>query len=74
MTMAAYCGGQMSTAGDEQTAVLVIRAWREDGEPVRARLTETLDADQPGWEERGAEGDEAILAAVAAWLRAFGER
>jgi hypothetical protein len=72
--MAAYCGGEMSTANDEQTAVLVIRAWRDDDEPVRARLTETLDADEPGWEERGAEGEEAILAAVAAWLQAFGER
>lgn len=72
--MAAYCGGHMSAAKDEQTAVLVIRAWREADEPVRARLTETLDADEPGWEERGAEGEEAILAAVAAWLHAFGER
>jgi hypothetical protein len=64
----------MTAAKDEQTAVLVIRAWREVGEPVRARLTETLDADEAGWDERGAEGEEAILAAVAAWLRAFGER
>jgi hypothetical protein len=74
VTIAAYCGGDMSAANDEQTAVLVIRAWREGGEPVRARLTETLDADEPGWEERGAEGENEILAAVAAWLRAFGER
>jgi hypothetical protein len=64
----------MTAAEHEQTAVLVIRAWREADEPMRARLTETLDADKPGWEERGAEGEEAILAAVAAWLRAFGER
>jgi hypothetical protein len=41
---------------------------------VRARLTETLDADEPGWDERGAEGRDAILAAVAAWLHAFAER
>ena len=74
MTIAAYGGGAMTAAEDEQTAVLVIRAWREAGEPVRARLTETLDADEPGWDERGAEGEEAILAAVATWLRAFGER
>lgn len=74
MTMAAYCGGEMSAANNEQTAVLVIRAWREADEPVRARLTETLDADEPGWDERGAEGQEAILAAVAAWLHAFNER
>ena len=64
----------MTAAEDEQTAVLVIRVWREAGEAVRARLTETLDADEPGWEERGADGEEAILAAVAAWLRAFGQR
>jgi hypothetical protein len=64
----------MTAAEHEQTAVLVIRAWREADEPVRARLTETLDADKPGWEERAAEGEEAILAAVAAWLGAFGER
>jgi hypothetical protein len=65
----------MTAAEHDQTAVLVIRAWREAaGTAVRARLTETLDADEPGWEEHGAEGEEAILAAVAAWLRAFGER
>lgn len=74
MTIAPYCGVSMTAAEHEQTAVLVIRAWREADEPVRARLTETLDTDEPGWEERGAEGEAAILAAVAAWLRAFGER
>jgi len=71
--MAAYCGGAM-TAKDERTAVLVIRTWIEADDRVRARLTETLDADEPGWDERGAEGEEAILAAVAAWLQAFAER
>jgi hypothetical protein len=71
--MAAYGGGTM-TADNERTAVLVIRAWTEADDRVRARLTETLDADEPGWDERGAEGEEAILAAVAAWLRDFGER
>ncbi len=71
--MAAYCGGAM-TAKDERTAVLVIRTWIEADDRVRARLTETLDADEPGWDARGAEGEEAILAAVAAWLRAFAER
>lgn len=64
----------MTAAEYEQTAVLVIRAWHEADQPVRARLTQTLDADEPGWEERGAEGEEEILATVAAWLRAFGER
>ena len=74
MTIAAYCGGSLTAAEHERTAVLVIRAWREADEPVRARLTETLDADEPAWEERGAAGEAAILAAVAAWLRGFGER
>ena len=72
--MAAYCGGTMTAAKDERTAVLVIRAWTEADDRVRARLTETVDADEPGWDERGAEGEEAILAAVAAWLRTFAER
>ena len=54
--------------------MLVIRAWTEGGDGVRARLTETLDADEPGWDERAAEGEQAILTAVAAWLRFFAER
>jgi hypothetical protein len=74
VTMAAYRGGAMTAMRDERTAVLVIRAWTEGNDRVRARLTETLDADEPGWEERAAEGAEAILAAVADWLRAFAER
>jgi hypothetical protein len=71
--MAAYCGGSM-TARDERTAVLVIRVWTEADGRVRARLTETLDADEPGWDERGAEGEEAVLAAVSDWLREFAGR
>ena len=65
------------TAENERAAVLVIRAWREPGsEPsdVRARLTQTQDADAPGWEERAAAGEEAILAAVRDWLRGFAAR
>jgi hypothetical protein len=52
----------------------VIRAWHEPGsEPgdVRARLTQTPDAGVPGWEQTAAEGEDAILAAVRDWLRAF---
>jgi hypothetical protein len=71
--MAAYCGGAM-TARDERTAVLMIRAWAEADGRVRARLTETLDADEPGWDERAADGQEAILTAVADWLREFAGR
>jgi hypothetical protein len=64
-------------ADDERTAVLVIRAWREAGagsDDVRARLTQTLDTNAPGWDERAAAGEEEILAAVAAWLREFIDR
>jgi hypothetical protein len=64
----------MTSMKSERTAVLVIRAWSDADDRVRVRLTETLDADEPGWDERGAEGEAAILAAVADWLRAFGER
>ncbi len=52
----------------------MIRAWHEPGsEPggVRARLTQTPDADAPGWEQTAAEGEDAILAAVREWLHAF---
>jgi hypothetical protein len=72
--MAAYLGGTMTVAKDERTAVLVIRAWTEADDRVRARLTETVDADEPGWEERAAEGEDAIVAAVRAWLRSFAQR
>jgi hypothetical protein len=56
---------------EERWAILVIRAWVEPGSDVRARLTRTPDTDEPGFEQEAAEGDEAILAAVADWLRAF---
>jgi hypothetical protein len=56
---------------EERSAVLVIRAWIEPGSGVRARLMQTPDADEPGFEQAAAEGDDAILAAVADWLRAF---
>jgi len=39
---------------EEQSAVLVIRAWIEPGSPVRARLTQTPDADVPGFEQAAA--------------------
>jgi hypothetical protein len=59
------------TADDEHASVLVIRVWRESGaEPgdLRARLTQTLDVDAPGWEESAAAGEAGILAAVRSWL------
>ena len=59
---------------EERSAVLVIRAWFEPGAPperLRARLTETADADGPGWTQTAAEGEDEILAAFAGWLRRF---
>jgi len=67
----------MTSPAKERSAVLVIRAWREDGadaSDVRARLTQTVDADAPGWDERVAAGEREILAAVRAWLRGFAAR
>ena len=69
-----YFGGTLILRREETAAVLVIRAWHEPGsEPggVRARLTQTPDADAPGWEQTAAEGEDAILAAVREWLHAF---
>ncbi len=58
---------------DDQAAVLVIRAWREDGD-LRARITQTPDTEQPGFEQEAAAGEEAIVEAVRSWLRAFTAR
>jgi hypothetical protein len=65
------------TADDEHAAVVVIRVWREAGAEagdLRARLTQTVDADAPGWEERVAVGEDGIIEAVRAWLREFAAR
>jgi hypothetical protein len=65
------------TADNEHASVLVIRVWRESGaEPgdLRARLTQTLDVDAPGWEESAAAGEEGILAAVRTWLSEIAAR
>jgi hypothetical protein len=72
--MQLYVGATLSLRPEETAAVLVIRAWHEPGtEPgrVRARLTQTPDADAPGWEQTAAEGEDAIVAAVRDWLHAF---
>lgn len=57
---------------DDQSAVLVIRAWHEEGSPagaVRARLTESL-----GDRTHAADGEEAILQAVREWLQTITRR
>jgi hypothetical protein len=74
VTMLPYVGGTLSRRSEGTSAVLVIRAWHEQGtEPgsIRARLTHTPDADVPGWKQTAAEGEDAILAAVRDWLHAF---
>ena len=55
--------------------MLVIRAWQEAGSSnrVHARITQTLDADEPNRKETVAvaAGKTEILAAVRSWLEAF---
>lgn len=73
--MPLYVGGTVIEQSEETSAVLVIRAWHEPGAAgVRARLTQTADADAPGWEQAVADGEHAILAAVRDWLHAFAAR
>ncbi len=63
-------------AGD-RTAVLVIRAWLEEGledAEVRARITESLDITSRERAEKAIAGEEHILAAVAEWLQSFAAR
>jgi hypothetical protein len=71
----------------QKTAVLVIRAWLEEGldtNALRARITRTVDVSDAGtlWTgaapvsgaerlETAAASEEEILAAVLAWLRSF---
>jgi len=58
---------------DERSAVLVIRAWREGGraEALRARITQTVNAQAPDRKETAAGGEAEILAVVRAWLEDF---
>jgi hypothetical protein len=61
----------------ERTAVLVIRAWLEEGledAEVRARITESLDITSRERTEKAIAGEEEILASVAEWLQSFAER
>ena len=58
----------------EKTAVLVIRAWLEEGveeNALRARITRTLDVSAPETVETAAASEAEIVAAVQAWLRSF---
>jgi hypothetical protein len=60
-------------AAVDKTAVLVIRAWHEEGaeNPLRARITRTLDVSEPKTLETAAATEEEILDAVRAWLHSF---
>jgi len=61
-------------AAVERTAVLVIRAWLEQGlgdGALRARITETPDVASAGRVETAADSEAEILAAVAKWLQSF---
>jgi len=56
----------------ERSAVMVLRVWREGGTPdLRARITMTADADEPGSRETAAASEEEILSLVRSWLEEF---
>jgi hypothetical protein len=56
----------------ERAGVMVIRIWTETGaDPLRARLTSTLDVAAPRERAQAAASREEILAAVRAFLDAF---
>jgi len=57
-------------ATPERTAVLVIRAWLEEG-ALRARITRRLDVTAPHTVESAAASEEEILRIVCAWLLEF---
>jgi hypothetical protein len=57
-------------AAPERTAVLVIRAWLEEGK-LRARITRRLDISSPTTVESAATSEDEILGVVRAWLLEF---
>jgi hypothetical protein len=64
-------------AAVERTAVLVIRAWLEEGvedDGLRARITETPDLASVTRSVSVAGSEAEILAAVERWLRSFRAR
>jgi hypothetical protein len=54
----------------ERTAVLVIRAWLEEGR-LRARITHTRDIGSVSTVETAAASSEEVVRAVETWLRSF---
>jgi hypothetical protein len=61
----------MSSAG--RTAVLVIRAWAERSaeNPLRARITQTLDISTETSVQKIAGSEAEVISIVRAWLREF---
>jgi hypothetical protein len=58
----------------QKTAVLVIRAWLEEGletNALRARITRIPDVGDAEALETTAASEEAIVGAVSAWLRSL---
>lgn len=62
----------MASSG-ERTAVLVIRAWTEDGAAAgfRARVTTTLDISKQGSSVEAFRRPEDVVQSVLDWLAAF---
>lgn len=72
MTCIAVACGDRRAVENERSAVLVIRVWREgDARDLRARITMTENADDPGGTERAVASESEIVAIVSAWLERF---
>jgi hypothetical protein len=63
----------LDVAASEPTAVLVIRAWLEEG-TLRARITRTLDVSRLQIVESAAASEEEVLETVHAWFLEFTSR
>lgn len=62
-------------AQQERNGVFLVRAWLEGGRPgetLRARITSTVENDQPGPpDESAASSPEEVEAALRTWLAAL---
>ena len=52
----------------ERTSTLVLRVWREEGQQLRARITQTPDLLAQGQTSVGASGVDQICRIVCAWV------
>ena len=62
---------EMSSRPKKRTGVLVLRAWRESGVAVRARITHTADVLSDTQTSVAASGVDDICEVVRTWLELF---